>query len=177
MIKQKINKKIKRGISIVEVMIAIYIISMAFIGILSLVVQNIRMQNINKNAIMASQLAQEGLELVRNQRDTNWITDSNWKLGTGNATDIVQDGTYVVDYNNGISNSASNISDPGTRLYIDGQGFYTHTVSANFSGFSRLITIINETNYSVNIECRVRWQVAGGQPRDYIAQTELYDWK
>ncbi len=81
------------GISILEVVVAVMIISFGMVGVLSLVIQNVEAQYINKNVLMASGLAQEGLELVRNTRDFNWLTPGNsWNQ------DIVGDGTYTIDY-------------------------------------------------------------------------------
>ncbi|MDO8667516.1 MAG: hypothetical protein Q7K35_00250 [bacterium] len=81
-----------RGISIVEVIVATMIITMGMIGVSSLVIQNIQVQYINKNVLIASGLAQEGLELVRNTRDLNWLTPSNgWDQD-------ISASSYVIDY-------------------------------------------------------------------------------
>ncbi|NCQ16134.1 hypothetical protein GW814_00575, partial [Candidatus Falkowbacteria bacterium] len=61
-----------QGISILEVIVAILIITIGMIGVMSLVIQNVEAQYINKNILIASGLAQEGLELARNTRDLNW---------------------------------------------------------------------------------------------------------
>src|SRR3989338_10729475 len=83
------------GISILEVVVAILIITIGLVGFLSLVIQNIRVQYIDKNVLIASGLAQEGLELVRNVRDLNWLTPGNsWDQ------DIVGN-SYTIDYGGG----------------------------------------------------------------------------
>src|SRR3989338_3959528 len=126
--KTKIIKN-NSGISILEVIVAILIITIGMVGVLSLVIQNIQAQYINKNILIASGLAQEGLELVRNIRDLNWLT-----LGNAWNQSIVGDGTYAVDYRGRISiNAAVNlISDADARLYInDINGLYTHTPTGN----------------------------------------------
>ena len=162
-----INKKIKNklGFSLLEVIIAIFIITLGLIGILSLVVQSIQVQYINKNNMIASQLAQEGIELVRNIRDNNWIDGLGWKSGIGT-------GFYIIDYINGIN---SNISD--TKLYIDGNGFYKHGLEATTSNFNRLIEITDTDNGDgIDVKSTVIWQEKNNS-HSYIAETELYDWK
>lgn len=163
------------GISILEVVVAILIITMGMVGVLSLVIQNIEAQYINKNVLIASGLAQEGLELVRNVRDTNWLAPgNNWKLGAGAGTnsDIIQDGNYAIDYDGDIID----VDDIGNaRLYIDSNSFYTHVIGATATNFYRLITVVDNSDY-VDVRCVIRW-TEGAQNRDYTAATYLYNWR
>ncbi|MDP2736924.1 MAG: hypothetical protein Q8O59_04080 [bacterium] len=168
------------GISILEVVVAMMIITMGMVGVLSLVIQNVEAQYINKNVLMASGLAQEGLELVRNIRDLNWlIPGNNWKLGAGAGanTDIIQDGTYTIDYqgNSGINEAVNLISDAGARLYIDNNGLYTHTATATSTSFYRLITVVDKTDY-LDVKATIRWK-DGTQDHNYTAETFLYNWR
>lgn len=54
-------------------MTAVYIIIVGLLSIMSLVVFNIKIENFNNNMLIASNLAREGIEVVRNRRDTNWL--------------------------------------------------------------------------------------------------------
>lgn len=160
------------GISILEVMAATLIITMGMIGVLSLVIQNIQAQYINKNILIASGLAQEGLELVRNARDLNWLTPGNsWSQG------LVGDGTYAIDYGgrSSINTAVNSLNDAGARLYVNGNGFYAHTVTAAATNFYRLITVVNNTDY-LDVKCAIRWK-DGAQNHDYTAETYLYNWR
>ena len=65
--KDKINNK---GFTILEAAIALGIVVMGLFGVVALLTQNLQTQSINRDSIVASLLAQEGLELVRNARDT-----------------------------------------------------------------------------------------------------------
>ncbi|MFA6307167.1 MAG: type II secretion system protein [Patescibacteria group bacterium] len=167
------------GISILEVIVAIMIITMGMVGVLSLVVQNVQAQYINKNVLMAAGLAQEGLELVRNIRDLNWLTPGNdWDkdiVGAG------ADYTYTIDYNGPVINTTVNsLNDASARLYVNSNGFYTHTVTASSTNFYRLITVavvpIDATHDYLDVKCTIRWK-DGGVNHDYTAETYLYNWK
>ena len=160
------------GISILEVIVAVMIIAMGMIGVLSLVIQNIQAQYINKNVLIASGLAQEGLELVRNVRDLNWLT-----LGNNWSQNIIGDGTYAIDYNgrSSINDAVNNINDAGARLYIDGNGFYTHAPTATSTNMFRIITVVDNGDY-LDVKCAIRW-TQGNQNHDYTAETYLYDWR
>jgi prepilin-type N-terminal cleavage/methylation domain-containing protein len=168
----------KKGFTILEITVVIFIITIGMLGILSLVNQSIQVEYINKNMIVASQLAQEGLELARNKRDVNWLAGENWKNSstTFSNFDIVQDGTYAVDYGGVINGAVNNINDAGAKLYLNAGGFYTHAATATSTPFSRLITVGNESSASTSVTCLVRWQ-KGSNSYNFSAQTVLYDWR
>ena len=160
------------GFSVLEVVMALFIVTIGVLGVASLALQNLQVQYINKNVLIAAQLAQEGLELVKNVRDQNWLI-----LGNSWDQDLVNDGTYAIDYQGRSSiNSVVNlISEAGARLYLDSNGFYTHTVTATSTNFSRLITVAQQANY-LDINCTVRL-AERGQSHDYVAKIYLYDWR
>ncbi|MBA3047479.1 prepilin-type N-terminal cleavage/methylation domain-containing protein [Patescibacteria group bacterium] len=157
------------GFSLLEVMIAVLIITMGMIGVLSLVLQNIQVQYINKNDLIASQLAQEGLELVRNIRDENWLDGNAYDSG------IVGDGTYTIDYTFAINDLINSIDDVGAKLNINGAGFYIHG-AGSATPFYRLITVDDSSAEHLKVECKVRWSERS-RTHDYTAATLLYDWR
>ena len=162
-----------QGISILEVIVAILIITIGMVGVLSLVIQNVEAQYINKNILIATGLAQEGLELVRNVRDLNWLTAGNaWNQ------DIVGDGTYAIDYRGrgSINASVNTLNDAGARLYVNSSNLYTHSsADGAATDFYRLISVVDQANY-LDVSCAIRWK-EGTQNRDYTAETYLYDWR
>ncbi|RLC38233.1 hypothetical protein DRH27_02760 [Candidatus Falkowbacteria bacterium] len=172
--------KNKKGFSILEAVVAFYLITMGMVGLLSLVTFSIKTQYITKNMVTGSQLAQEGIELVRNIRDTNWLKHDDWIDGDGfdSDTDILQDDNYIIDYTGSIDDFVTTNNEAGTRLYLDGNGFYVHdSVPPNKpTAFYRIIEV-NEIvlDEQLNVTSRVRWS-AGGQNHEYVAETELYNW-
>jgi len=78
-VKNKIMKKSDGGFSIMEVVIAIGILSVSFVTLASLFAFNMRMEMNSRNKIIASYLAQEAIEVIRQTRDNNWSNNaSNW---------------------------------------------------------------------------------------------------
>lgn len=73
--KKILTKKIKKGFSLLEVIVALFILSIGITGMLSLIVFSINNSRESRDIIVASQLAQEGIELVRNRRDSNVIAN------------------------------------------------------------------------------------------------------
>jgi len=168
------------GFTIMEMVVVIFVISFGLLGVISLVTQNVQVGYINKNMIIASQLCQESLEMVRNIRDDNWLGSDDWKTGsTSNPnTDWIQDGVYSLDYTGNITNT-SDINDPNAKLYIDGNNLYRHLSipgTATTTAFSRTVEIKTETDASSTVECVVQWKT-GSNTHRFTAQTVFYNWR
>jgi hypothetical protein len=177
MIIKFINIKKRFGFTALEAVIGVSVIAMGLLGVSSLVIQNIQVQIVNRNYLISSMLAQEGLELVRNTRDKNWITPgNNWDEG------IV--GDFAIDYLGNII-SVTGIDDPNTNLEVDNE-FYCHDngvflCNGTDSSFARVVSIrqvlINlGPEYFLAASSTVRWQ-GRSKTYDYTAETNLYDWK
>ncbi|MFA6974147.1 MAG: hypothetical protein WC238_05445 [Parcubacteria group bacterium] len=60
-----------RGFSMLESMLAVFVLSIGIVGVMSLLVSSMKHSMDSRDTIIATELAQEGLELVRNVRDNN----------------------------------------------------------------------------------------------------------
>lgn len=128
----------RRGFSMLEMLIAGFILSVGMIGMLRLVVENLRNSTDSRDHVVASGLAQEGLELVRNMRDnaTNPLVGSFEKLPSGTTIDDCK-----VDINSTDMLSGSCGADIDKKLYVN-SNFYDHTaVPANVTRFQRKIRL------------------------------------
>jgi len=74
----------KRGFTLLETLIAISILVTAIVGPLTLAAQTIRAQQVAKDNLIAANLAQEGIELVRNYRSNNIL---QWRIARAAADD------------------------------------------------------------------------------------------
>jgi type II secretory pathway pseudopilin PulG len=168
---KKINFKkepLKRpGFTLVEIVVVLFIISLGLIGVLTLIIQNIQSQSYNKNNLIAYQLAQEGIELVRKVRD------SNWKAHVPYNTNLV-DGEYYMDYLDTIPTSSTGPT--SLVLKTDNNGFYIHDAAGSDSGFSRKLTIQNLAGgESMRVVAEITWSV-NNRSYSYDLETLLYDW-
>lgn len=71
----------KNGLTIIEVMLAIFIILIGLSGISGVISKIIPIPGLSSLYFEASYLAQEGIELVRNARDENLINSRVWDSG------------------------------------------------------------------------------------------------
>jgi len=166
------SKNKKFGFSILEVTIAIGIISIAMLGVISLVAQNMQVQNLNKGYIVASMLAQEGLELVRNIRDKNWLTPGNtWYEGISDQSNSY---VFTIDYTGTINTTVTGIDNPQAQLSLDAYNYYVH-VGGTAAPFFRLIKVDYKVTYLI-VTSTVQWQDRGNTYK-YEAETLLYEWR
>lgn len=69
------------GFSLMEIIFAIGIITVGLVSILSLFIYNIKAGVNNKNKLVAIYLANESIEIVRQERDNNWFINNDWIFG------------------------------------------------------------------------------------------------
>ncbi len=72
--------KNKKWFSIIEIMVWMLLFTMWIASVYVLITSTINMNIYNKNYIIASNLAREQIELVRNIRDTNYAKFQKWDL-------------------------------------------------------------------------------------------------
>lgn len=70
------------GFTLTEVMIGMMILTVAIVAATQILIGLIGFNHNNVNSLKAHYLAMEGIEIVRNIRDTNWLHNQDW-LGEG----------------------------------------------------------------------------------------------
>lgn len=168
---ERLKIKNKRGFTLIEVITVLLVVSLGMIGVLSLIVQNIQSQSLNKNTLIAYQLAQEGTELIRQVRDSNWRAEPPrpWRTNLAN-------GTYYMDYTDTAPHEAT--ADSSGRLKKDAEGMYISdpNAAAKPDTFTRIIIIEDqEPEPGILVTTKVFWQ-DHGRNYVYLLETLLYDW-
>ncbi len=70
----------KKALSIIEIMVGIFIFTLWISAIYMIISSTSRINTYNKNYIIASNLAREQVELIRNIRDTNYAKLQKWNM-------------------------------------------------------------------------------------------------
>jgi len=144
---KKLLLKSKSGFSIGEVLLAAFIMVVALTVVVSLIASSMNHSMDSRNHIIASELAQEGAELVRNLRDNNL---ANEKPSFDDFPD--SSSNCRIDMNATIlSCSLSNF-----ELKYAGN-FYVHGGSGSATKFSRRIVIGNYETTGRKIFSIVSW--------------------
>lgn len=160
------------GFTLLEVIIAIFIITIGVGGIFALLQRTISSASVTNDQFVASLLVQEGIEVVRNLRDTNFIKITNgatstWKYGIadldGNGTDDCTSGCEV-DYND------TALAKSDRLLKIDSAGYYNYE-AWNDTSFKRKVKVASMGGDKVEVKVEVFWK-----GHHVEAATELYNW-
>ncbi len=125
----------------------------------------IKNQTINTDVFLASQLANEGMELVRNLRDENWLKEQDWATGL----DICPVGTGCeIDYND-----IALVVNQNRFLKLDSDNFYKYDFG-QISKFKRKITTNKLDATTLNVRVEIFWN---GKGSPFIAEENFYDWR
>lgn len=126
--KYTLKYTLKKWFSIIEVMIGVFIFSLGLVAIYALLISSLNLSEYNKNAIIASQLAVEQIEIIRNIRDTNYETVRSW------------------DNIPGISQSLTDFNEKYLKVENDDQNWYILTQIDNFNEWQTVINWVMQ-NY------------------------------
>ncbi|MDP1538648.1 MAG: prepilin-type N-terminal cleavage/methylation domain-containing protein [bacterium] len=167
---------INKSFTLVEVLIAMFLLTVGTVGAIHAIVRVIEATEVSSSQLIASYLAQEGIEIVRNIRDTNWLearTASNpWDEGLTNCS-----GGCIADYKHSYG---PNQLDPTLPAYnnqflnIDTDGFYSYSTGPP-TIFQRKITITPDGSDILKVSVTVYW-TERGKSYSVTAQEDLYYW-
>ncbi|MFH0969474.1 MAG: prepilin-type N-terminal cleavage/methylation domain-containing protein [Patescibacteria group bacterium] len=154
------NSSKKAGFSLVEVMFSVCVLSIGIVAVLSLMTGNIKNSIESRDAIIASELAQEGIELVRNVRDNNFVNvrtafEQNFPNNDRDNCKIDKGSDNITDCNSGHS-----------KVLNYSSGFYIHG-SGTATKFQRKIAIDYDTwpnPVQATITSTVWWNGSSSSP-------------
>ncbi len=160
-----ILKTHQQGQTLIETLVAAFVLVMGITAAVSLATYSLGITTNIKQRVVAIGLAREGVEVVKNMRDTNWLNDTlssncydflsdsqsgfcyqNW---LSSVYEILPNGSgvsrvYTLEFNQGSGKPWSLVRDSNYKLDFDSDpfshGIYYFPGSGN-SNFSRKITI------------------------------------
>lgn len=174
--KHKTGNIQQKGFSMVETIAAIAILGFGIIGTYG-AFNAIIISTYNISArFTAAYLAEEGIEVVRNLRDNNFINNEPWDFGLSTAP-CGSPGTpgCMLDYKTVNSGQLSIYNDAVLRLNDD--GFYGYG-SGTPTAFKRKVTISPVTGSNgdaLNVDVLVTWTY-NGKSFSYDVNEYLYNW-
>lgn len=169
-----------RGFTLVETLVAITVVTTAIVGPLYAVQQSLNASRSAKDQLIASSLAQEGVEFARYVRDSNYLyvlrnpgSNISWLYGidgTGDSTNCFT-ADCVVDP---VYGSVSNTIQP---LYINSSGIYTQQQNGTPSLFTRTIRFaaVSGSTTEVIATVTVTWTYKG-TTRSVVIREHLHNW-
>ncbi len=177
----------KQGFTLIEALVAIFILTISVTGLLGVVSQSVFNSNYAKNKTTATALAQEGIELVRNIQDQSLLNAG--ENGYGSFQAFV--GAVFLECSlYGQSGGFCEI-DPATlqispcptqgnqvecrKLSISPSGYYDYSPNNPQSPFRRTISVEDTSGDSGKATVTVSW-MQGSVERKVEYETELFFW-
>ncbi len=138
--------KKNKGFTLLEVLIAVFILAIGVGSAFASIGQTLVAGFLARDRFIASYLAQEGIEIVKNIRDSNWVAGISWN-------NRLAPGEYGIDYKNNFAPST-------TYLNREATGFYSYS-SGTPTKFRRRIYLQQTDPARIKIEVVVEWQERG----------------
>jgi prepilin-type N-terminal cleavage/methylation domain-containing protein len=176
--------KSNTGFTLIETLVSLAIFSVSIVALISVTASGVADTNFVKNKLTASYLAQEGVEMVRNIRDSNSLSllggnGIPWAPFTASvfSSCTPPNGCKIESSANSLVATICQVTNGyGCQLNYDSSGFYTYA-SSTASPFSRLITVQDalDGNNEVKVTSTVSWN-QGSSPKSVTYSESLFDW-
>jgi type II secretory pathway pseudopilin PulG len=168
MIKMKEKYDNQKGFTLIEITVAFFVLAMGVMAVFTLINRNVAVANLTKNELIASHLAQEGIEITRNIRDSDWHAGNPFGFSLANGTWRVQhDSTSLIILG---SNPFLNV---GTTDGIYGYGV---GLGSPFKRTVQISTNVGEASIRRIVVVDVTWE-EGGLTKSVKAEEHLYNWR
>lgn len=145
----------RKGFTLIEVIIAIAVFTIGITAAFNLALSNYLTDQENFDRVVGSNLAREGIELVRNVRDSNWLrADQNVDCSGSPcvwSSDLASHNYIYLDYNDiepvnidsclCVNDLDTCIDTCDAELYVDTDGYYNHDDQTSDTRFRRLIKL------------------------------------
>lgn len=168
-----------RAFTLVETLVAIAILLLAISGPLYSVNKALQSAYIARDQLIASSLAQEGMEYIRTTRDNTYLynyanpgSPRSWMYGLDNCR---SGNTCTVDPT---GNTPISLCSGGTcpALYLSPTGLYTQTASGNTATrFTRKVVITDVDAKEVKVAVTVSW-VTNRVTYSVVVTDNLMNW-
>lgn len=177
---KKDNTKLSEGFTLIEALVAIAILLIAVVGPMSVIGGSLSQASTTRDQLIAINLAQEGIEVVRQKRDSNMLACwgsftspcSTWAVGiaVGNYAVVSVDATPI-----SLCSPAPGLCTTKQKLVRqDAAGWYYQGVGGTPTKFSRVVNI-SDVPLSAEkiITSTVTWSV-GGAPKSVEVKESIF---
>lgn len=175
--RHKRNRESQSGFTVIEAFVAISVLLVAITGPLVLVSLSLKASFSAKEQMIAVLLAQEGVEYVRNRRDTNVLSGQGWLSNLSGESYCGGSGGCIIDVPSDEIVACTGVCkvlqyDPVTGVY----GYQSGTETE--SPFTRSITITEVVaDQEAEVASTVSWRTAAGVMRTITVRDRLFSWR
>jgi Tfp pilus assembly protein PilV len=158
-----------KSFTLIETITALFILTTGILALSSLISYFISASSISSQRLVAAYLAQEGIEIVRNLRDTNLLNGKSWNYGLTSCSS----GCYNFDYRSQSIPDNTNCSGKNFLNLVN--NFYQCSDSSPIN-LQRKVTITQiPSPQGLRVVVEISWQERG-KLHSLKAQGNLYNW-
>lgn len=172
------NPKPSSGFTLIETLVAISILMIAVTSPLTIAQKGLSSAFYAKDQIIASYLAQDAIEYLRNLSDQNVANDKNWLDGIKGSTKC--ETLCTVDTK---EDSISACTDSGGDGICDNNplynndGIYTQATAGSLTAFTRSVKVEETvTGTEALITVKMSW-FDKSKPRNLTVNTRIFNWR
>ncbi len=195
------RKENRKGFTLIELIIALGVFSAGIMAAFTLALAGLNTSKDNYARIQAANLAREGIELVRNKRDINWLKiDNNTDCSEADGLQFCEwnedldPGDYIIDIN-GSWEGDGNIAlkyDEGEHVYIhadEGEAIVDTNMSREVNIKNICLKNNDNSEEVLEVSCDVGDKLIGlevsvtlfwellGKDHQIVVKEKLYNWK
>ena len=165
----------RRGYLLIESMVAITVVVVGLLGIFALLSQALGLNRVVADRYVASYLAAEGIEIVKNIIDDNVLAGRAWNDG-------LADGRYQLDYAAEGLGTECGSSCPQLLYFDPNRKLYSYAAGGRKTNFNRVITITALTDseglaQAIRVSSRVQWTTRGSGEFALTVEDHFYNYR
>ena len=165
------SAKNQLGQTLVELMIAMSVMSIGFLGVFAVLSNSLGLNRVVANQYIAANLAVEGIEIVKNIIDSNVARGREWNIG-------LPDGKFGVQYDTGTLEDM-NKDWANQKLPLNfgpDSGIYSYEPGTP-TNFVRIITIDYLSTDEIQVNSVVTWRDRGGTEFKVDLEDRFFNWR
>lgn len=156
----------KNGFTLIEAMVALVLVTVALGPVFILATSSVNVSSRIEHNLIAANLAQEGIEVIRNIRDTNWLSGAAFDNN-------LPAGMWRVEWNTVGGGLLAVGSDPVLKK---NNGLYNYSAGTD-TVFRRTVTISKPNSGELIVVSSITWVERGNINRTVSAESHLFNWK
>ncbi len=178
------RKSYSSGQVLIEVLIATSVLTVGFLGIITLLNRSLSLNRIIADNVTGNYLAAEGVEVVKNIIDTNVFSSQPWNQG-------VYDGCYELSYDSTsltLLDNTNDCSNPSLSIFQRARPLIFDETSNTFrygaggagdaSQFRRIVKIETKSgNNEIQVNSLVRWTTRAAGVYTINIEDHFYNWR
>jgi prepilin-type N-terminal cleavage/methylation domain-containing protein len=182
------NRQVQKGFTIIETLVSLAIFTISILGLIVITSSGVANTNYAKNKLIASYLAQEGVEIVHNLRDSAALSGASWQDTFGSSSLTGLSNCYATAQGSGCdidaytfaltSCSTATRAGCGPLRYDSFTGEYrsfASDASIPESSFTRIVTLRDVSPNEVQVTSTVSW-TQGTAAKSVTVNETLNDW-